>query len=72
MGRRIRVRGEPQEHEEDKRIQALKSEAGFPEDDVVVYDPGDGNVPISDRDEVGDIPEDATVASQPDKGRLFG
>lgn len=72
MGRRIRINGEPQEHEEDKPIQALKREAGFPEDDVVVYDAGEGGTIMSDKEEVGDIPEDATVASQPSEGRLFG
>lgn len=72
MGRRIRLHGEPEEHEEDKHIQELKHEAGFPEDDVLVYDAGDGTTILSDMDTVSNIPEDAAVASQPDKGKLFG
>lgn len=72
MGRRIRVNGEPEEHEEDKTIRELKQEAGFPDNDIVVYDNGDGATPVADRDTVGDIPEGSAVASQPDKGKLFG
>lgn len=72
MGQRIRIDGSVEEHEEDKRIGQLKGEAGLPKDDIVVYDVGDGTIPVSDRDTVGDIPEDAVVASQPDKGRIFG
>lgn len=72
MGRRIRLNGEPEEHEEDKQIQELKQEAGFPEDDVIVYEAGDGTQVLSDKDSVGNIPEDAAVASQPAKGKLFG
>lgn len=72
MGQQIRIDGSVEEHEEDKRIGQLKREARFPDGDIVVYDVGDGMTPVSDRDTVGDIPEDAAVASQPEKGRIFG
>ena len=72
MGRRIRIRGETQEHEEDKTIQQLKHEVGWPKNDVVVYDDGEGTVILSDYDHVKDIPEDATASSQPAEGAAFG
>lgn len=72
MGKRIQIGGKPNEYEEDKQIQELKHEAGFPEDDVVIYDAGSGNIPLDDDKTIRDIPEDAVVASQPAKGKLFG
>lgn len=72
MGRRIRLNGEPEEHEEDKEIQELKREAGFPKDDVLVYETGDETTILSDNATVGNIPKDAVVTSQPGRGKLFG
>lgn len=72
MGQEIWINGEAEEHEEDKSIDRLKDEAGFPEDDIVVYNDGEENVAVSDGDKVGDIPEGARVASQPGKGQIFG
>ena len=72
MGRTIYVNGVEQDHEEDKKIKELKRELGFPQDDALVYDNGDGTILMSDQDRAGHIPDGARVASQPNKTRMFG
>lgn len=72
MGTELWIDGEPEEHRDDKQIEELKDEAGFPRDDIVVYSDGEETVAVSDRDTVGDLPDGARVASQPGKGQLFG
>lgn len=72
MGKEIRIKGELEDHAEDKTMRELKQEAGFPEDDVIIYDKGDGATIMSDKDRVRNLPEGAAVSSQPDRGKLFG
>lgn len=73
MGTELWIDGEQHEHEDDKEISQLKQEVDFPDDDVVIYTTdGEDTRAVSDRDAVGDIPDGARVASQPQRGNIFG
>lgn len=73
MGTELYINGEPTEYEEDRTISEVKQDAGFPADDIVVYSHGDDKqVTVSDQDTVDHIPDGARVASQPQRGRIFG
>lgn len=73
MGTELYIDGERTEFEDDRTVQDLKQAAGFPADDTVVYTAdGPEQVAVSDHDTVDTIPDGATVASQPQRGRIFG
>jgi hypothetical protein len=72
MGKRIRIQGTPEEHEENKRISELKQENGWPDTDTVMFNDGNGSHVLSDRDRVKDIPDEANVSTQVGKGVMFG
>jgi len=72
MGRTLQVRGDKEHYPEDMTIQELKEDAGLPLDDVLRYDRGGQTVALSDRDTVGDIPEDARLSTITDNKAYFG
>jgi hypothetical protein len=70
--KQLRINGQVQEHDENKKIAELKRDAGLPMDELLVYEDGKNAEPMSDQDEVRYIPDNVEVTTQPNETRAFG